>query len=117
MAVLGQFLSSALGSICRRAELAPSIVGTASDVRDLVAYRLGLADGNGEPPLLGRGWRAEVVGRLIDDLLAGKLAIRIHDPLLGRTAVVRAGRLSRLPRYGARAVVSLGDSTMSLAQL
>ncbi len=81
LAVLGQFLSSALGSICRSAELAPSIVGTASDVRDLVAYRLGMADCNGrEPPILGRGWRAEVVGRLIDDLLAGKLAIRIHDP-------------------------------------
>jgi ribonuclease D len=81
LAVLGQFLSSALGSVCRRAELAPSIVGTASDVRDLVAYRLGLHEGNGDPPLLGRGWRAEVVGRLIDDLLAGKLAIRVHDPL------------------------------------
>ena len=82
LTVLGQFLSSALGSICRSAELAPSIVGTASDVRDLVAYRLGLAEGNGdaEPPLLGRGWRAEVVGRLIDDLLEGKLAIRIRDP-------------------------------------
>jgi ribonuclease D len=48
----------------------------------LVAYRLGLADGNGDPqpPLLGRGWRAEVVGRLIDDLLAGKVGIRIRDP-------------------------------------
>ncbi|MBI3839495.1 MAG: HRDC domain-containing protein [Planctomycetia bacterium] len=81
LAVLGQFLSSALGSVCRRAELAPSIVGTASDVRDLVAYRLGLHQGNGEPPLLGRGWRAEIVGCLIDDLLAGKLAIRVRDPL------------------------------------
>jgi ribonuclease D len=82
LAILGQFLSSALGSICRAAELAPSIVGTAGDVRDLVAYRLDVADGNGhkEPPQLGRGWRAEVVGRLIDDLLAGKLAIRIRDP-------------------------------------
>jgi len=82
LAVLGQFLSSALGSICRAAELAPSIVGTASDVRDLVAYRLGLSDDEhrGEPPVLGRGWRAEVVGRLIDDLLSGKLAVRIGDP-------------------------------------
>jgi ribonuclease D len=82
LAVLGQFLSSALGSICRAAELAPSIVGTASDVRDLVAYRLGMMEGNGhaDPPVLARGWRAEVVGRQIDDLLAGKLAIRIHDP-------------------------------------
>jgi ribonuclease D len=79
--VLGQFLSTALVSICRKAELAPSIVGTASDVRDLVAYRLGLVDGTGEPPVLGRGWRAEVVGRQIDDLLAGRLSIRIQDPL------------------------------------
>ncbi|HEX3728155.1 MAG TPA: ribonuclease D, partial [Pirellulales bacterium] len=82
LTVLGQFLSSALGSICRAAQLAPSIVGTASDVRDLVAYRLGIADAHDaqQPPLLGRGWRAEVVGRLIDDLLAGKLAVRVQDP-------------------------------------
>jgi ribonuclease D len=81
LAVLGQFLSSALGSICRAAEIAPSIVGTASDVRDLVAYRLGLANGNGQaPPLLARGWRAEVVGRTIDDLLSGKVSVRVGDP-------------------------------------
>jgi ribonuclease D len=82
LAVLGQFLSSALGSICRSAELAPSIVGTASDVRDLAAYRMGLTGGNGhaEPPVLARGWRAEVVGRLIDDLLSGKVAVRVRDP-------------------------------------
>jgi ribonuclease D len=81
LTVLGQFLSSALSSICHAADLAPSLVGTASDVRDLVAHRLGMGgNGSGGPPLLGRGWRAEVVGRLIDDLLAGKLAIRIGDP-------------------------------------
>jgi ribonuclease D len=81
LTVLGQFLSSALSSICRTAELAPSIVGTASDVRDLVAYHLGINDSNGsQPPLLGRGWRAEIVGCLIEDLLAGKLAVRIGDP-------------------------------------
>ncbi len=79
--VLGQFLSTALAGICRANQLAPSIVGTVSDVRELVAYRLGMLDADGEPPLLGRGWRAEVVGRLIEDLLAGRLAIRIHDPL------------------------------------
>jgi ribonuclease D len=81
--VLGQFLSTALVSICRAAELAPSIVGTASDVRELVAYRLGLRDDNGlaEPPPLACGWRAEIVGRMIDDLLGGRLAIRIGDPL------------------------------------
>jgi ribonuclease D len=82
LTVLGQFLTSALASICRSADLAPSIVGTASDVRDLVAYRLDQADGNGrqEPPALGQGWRAEVVGRLIEDLLSGTLAVRVADP-------------------------------------
>jgi ribonuclease D len=79
--VLGQFLSTALAGVCRTQELAPSIVGTVSDVRELVAYRLGMLDVDEEPPLLSRGWRAEVVGRLIDELLAGRLAIRIHDPL------------------------------------
>lgn len=80
--MLGQFLSSALSSICRSARLAPSIVGTASDVRDLIAYRLGMAGSNGDlPPALGRGWRAEVVGQLIDDLIDGRVAIRIQDPM------------------------------------
>jgi ribonuclease D len=80
--VLGQFLSSALSSICRSAEVAASIVGTASDVRDLIAYRLDMG-GAGEdgPPILGQGWRAEVVGKLIEDLLQGKVSIRIRDPL------------------------------------
>ena len=31
-------------------------------------------------PVLAQGWRAEVVGQLLDDLLAGKVAIRIEDP-------------------------------------
>lgn len=80
--LLGQFLATALGSICRSASVAPSLVGTAQDVRDLIAYRLDINDGEGgEPPILATGWRAEVVGNLIDDLLHGKLSIRITDPL------------------------------------
>lgn len=81
LTMLGQFLSSALSSICRAAEVAPSLVGTASDVRDLVAYQLGEYESDDRgPPLLATGWRAEVVGRLLDDLIAGKVSIRIRDP-------------------------------------
>ena len=81
LTMLGQFLSSALGSICRAAEVAPSLVGTANDVRDLVAYQLGEYESDDrQPPLLAQGWRAEVVGQLLDDLLAGKVSIRIRDP-------------------------------------
>jgi ribonuclease D len=79
--MLGQFLSSALSSICRAAEVAPSLVGTANDVRDLVAYQLGEYEGDERRlPALAQGWRAEVVGQLLDDLLAGKVSIRIRDP-------------------------------------
>ncbi len=76
--VLGQFLATALSSICRKARLAPSIVGTVGDVRDLIAYRLGY-DAH-EPPLLERGWRAGVVGQPLDDLLFGRTSIRIVNP-------------------------------------
>lgn len=80
--LLGQFLSPALSSICRNANVATSLAGTATDVRDLIAYRLGFsAADDGEPPLLAVGWRAELVGHLIEELLAGRTSIRIEDPL------------------------------------
>jgi len=78
IAVLGQFLYSALGSICRQASLAPGLVGTPSDVRQLIAYRTGRVP-NEQPPRLARGWRAEVVGNLFDELLSGRKSIRIGD--------------------------------------
>lgn len=80
LSVLGQFLFAALSSVCRRGKLAPNMVGTPGDIRELIAYRTGQADPGGGKPRLARGWRAEFVGRLFDDLLAGKTAIRIKDP-------------------------------------
>ncbi len=80
--LLGQFLSPALSSICRSANVATSLAGTATDVRDLIAYRLGFANADSdEPPVLAAGWRAELVGHLIEELLSGKKSIRIEDPL------------------------------------
>ena len=76
--LLGQFLAPALGTICRRAEIATSMVGTASDVRELIAYRMGFSE-NGSLPTLTQGWRAQLVGNVIDELLAGKKSIRITN--------------------------------------
>jgi ribonuclease D len=76
---VAQFLASALASICRTAKVAPSIVGSAQDVRDLIAYRLG-EEKPDQPPLLAEGWRAEVVGHLLEEVLQGRMAIRIRDP-------------------------------------
>ena len=76
--LLGQFLNTALGCICRSAQLAPTLVGTVQDVRDLIAYRLKASPGQ-SPPALTHGWRAEVVGAQLDDLLTGRCALRIAD--------------------------------------
>ena len=79
LSVLGQFLFSALGSICRHQELAPALVGTPGDIRELIAYHTGHGP-KGKLPQLAQGWRAEVVGQNFNDLLAGKLSLRIVDP-------------------------------------
>jgi ribonuclease D len=79
--VLGQLLTTVLGDICRSNEVAPMLVGTAQDVRDLIAYRLDLVPETAEVPVLDRGWRGEIVGSVLDDMLAGKLAIRVGQPL------------------------------------
>jgi len=80
LSVLGQFLFAALGSVCRQVELAPSLVGTPNDIREWIAYRSGQRKVDRQPPRLARGWRAEVIGQLFDELLDGKKAIRIADP-------------------------------------
>ncbi|MEI6240361.1 MAG: ribonuclease D [Planctomycetia bacterium] len=86
LAVLGQFLATAIAGICRKQKIAPALVGTAADMRDLLAFKLGYHDEE-RPPLLANGWRADFVGSLVDDLLSGKAALRIgdvhaHDPLV-----------------------------------
>jgi ribonuclease D len=80
LSVLGQFLFAALGSISREAQLAPNLVGTPSDIREWMVFRSGRGRASrDDPPQLARGWRAEFVGRLFEDLLTGKLSIRIDD--------------------------------------
>lgn len=80
LSVLGQFLFAALGSICRKAQLAPNLVGNPTDIRDLIAFRTARGKGR-QPPKLAVGWRKEFVGRLFEDLLHGKTVIRVSDPL------------------------------------
>jgi ribonuclease D len=64
--------------MARAAQVAPGLVGSVQDVRDLIAHHLGHE--SDETPALAVGWRAEVVGQVIDRLLDGELAIRITDP-------------------------------------
>ena len=79
LGLLGQFLTTALNVTCKTENIAPNIVGTAQDVRTMAAWRLGLIDLK-EQPKIAHGWRAEIVGQLIDRVLDGTIAIRVGNP-------------------------------------
>jgi ribonuclease D len=55
------------------------LVGKTSDLRHLVRYHV-YGERDGELPRLTQGWRAEVCGDLLTDVLAGKIALRVADP-------------------------------------
>ena len=80
LGLLGQFLTTALNVVCRSHNIAPSLVGTASDTRALAAARLGFLKASEAPVELTEGWRKEIVGQVIEDALNGKIAIRVGDP-------------------------------------
>jgi ribonuclease D len=81
LSLLGQVLVPAITSVCRKANLATSLACTATDIREMIAYELGFGSaGDGELPVLAKGWRKELIGTLIDDVLAGRKSIRIDDP-------------------------------------
>lgn len=91
LAMLGQFLATAIAGLCRQMNIAPSLVGTASDMRDLLAYKLGYRDED-DMPVLARGWRADLVGTIVDDLLEGRAALRIGDPRSSDPLVIESVR-------------------------
>ncbi len=78
--MLTQFLSAALAYICRTKRIAPAIVATSEDLRDFVKYRLDPQSDGAPPPCLTVGWRAEIIGKELDELLSGKLAMVLDDP-------------------------------------
>jgi len=79
-AMLTQFLSAALAYICRTKKISPAIVATSDDLRDFVKYRLDRIDSDLSPPSLVTGWRAEIVGKDLDDLLHGRIGMVLDNP-------------------------------------
>ena len=77
--VLSKLLAIALANRCAELNVSRQLVGSSTDLRDLVRWHLG--DHRGGPaPLLATGWRAEVCGDLLTDLLDGKVRLRVGDP-------------------------------------
>ncbi|QDT16291.1 ribonuclease D [Alienimonas californiensis] len=77
--VLGQLLGIALSSLCNEHEVARTIAGTAKDLRELVRWHTAGRPEGVEVPLLATGWRKELCGQLLTDLLDGEIAMRVAD--------------------------------------
>jgi ribonuclease D len=73
-------LAAALAQCCAQHQVASSLVGTASDLKNLVRWH---GQGRPEPgrPELVQGWRDEVCGATLLDVVAGRIALRVADPL------------------------------------
>ena len=80
LGLLGQFVATTLNLVCRDASIAHNLVGTASDVRELAAWKLGLLKHQKTPPKLLTGWRKQFVEEWLDDVLEGKVSIRVGNP-------------------------------------
>lgn len=77
--ILTGVLSTALSALCAREKLAPVMVATAGDLTALVRGFITEGKIPASSPL-GQGWRHQLCGRLLEDLLVGKLCLRITDP-------------------------------------
>lgn len=76
--MLSQFLSTSMACISRQNKLAPSIVGNADDVKEVLGYELDRKEHDQVPALL-TGWRGEIIGKTFRRLLSGEAAIRVAN--------------------------------------
>ncbi|MBL4886312.1 MAG: HRDC domain-containing protein [Planctomycetaceae bacterium] len=77
--VLGKLLSIALANRCAECDLSPAMMGTANDLRDFVSWHFSNKDKQDSLPRLASGWRYEICGELLEDLLDGRVSLRVKD--------------------------------------
>ena len=76
--LLAKLLALALADRCAELGISPSIVGTMSDLSELVRWHA-FHDQDGNLPRLKKGWRATVCGDVLTDLLDGRVTLRVAD--------------------------------------
>ena len=75
--VIGKLLALALANRCAEQLLSPGLVGTSSDLREFVRWHN--SGRTGSPPPLATGWRGEICGDLLSDVLEGRVTVRVAD--------------------------------------
>lgn len=76
---LSKLLSIALANRCAELSVSTGLVGTTADLQDLIRWHVHKR-GQGPRPRLMQGWREEVCGDLLADLMDGKVTLRVTDP-------------------------------------
>jgi ribonuclease D len=77
--VLGKLLALALANRCAELNVSMQLVGTSHELRQLVRLHV-YKEPDDNPPKFLSGWRAEVCGDLLVDVLDGKISFRVADP-------------------------------------
>ena len=79
MMMLVNLLSAALSNSATQNKVAPGLVGSSNDLKDLIRWHVQGRPESSRPPLAS-GWRLEVCGETLLDVLGGKRALRVVDP-------------------------------------
>ena len=74
---MAQFLNVFVGICCRENSIASVLVGTLQDIKDFIVKELD--PDMSRPVPLQVGWRVSLIGQLLADVLAGKVAVRVGD--------------------------------------
>lgn len=77
--VLARILALALANRCHEMGLSITLVGTMADLQDVVHWHV-FDQRRGTTPKLLDGWRANVCGTLLTDVLDGKILLRVTNP-------------------------------------
>ncbi len=75
---LAQLLGMALTNRCAELGVAKQLAGTTADLKDFIRWHL--AGSTGPKPKITTGWRAEVCGNMLTDLLEGRVSVRVGNP-------------------------------------
>jgi ribonuclease D len=78
LSIVANLLSSALAQCCTQTQISGSLVANSADVKHLVRWHLDGAPETHRPALL-QGWRKELFGTVLLDVLEGRVALRVTD--------------------------------------
>ncbi|WZO96251.1 HRDC domain-containing protein [Isosphaeraceae bacterium EP7] len=80
LSMVVSLLAATLARCCAEHKVATGLVGSAADLKELIRWSL---DGSlGLPrPVLADGWRDQVCGQTLLEVLAGRTSLRVVDPL------------------------------------